>query len=63
MLRQALSNPTVISILKGQLRHLGTASGVWLAAQGYVGGGDVETIAGIVVAIGSMILSALAKRV
>lgn len=62
MFKQILSNPTFTSIANGQLRHLGTMGGTWLAAQGYVGGSDVETIAGIVVAIGSMILSALAKR-
>lgn len=62
MMSKILSNPTVISILNGQLRHWGTAGGVWLAHQGYIGGSQVETVAGIVVTLGSMFLSALAKR-
>jgi len=62
MLKQILSNPTFVSIVNGQLRHLGSAAGAALAAKGLIEGGQVETIAGIVVTIGSMILSALAKR-
>lgn len=62
MLKSILTNPTAISILNGQLRHIGTVAGTALASRGLIEGGDVATIAGIVVAVGSMILSALAKR-
>lgn len=63
MLKQILSNPRVLKIVTGQLRHLGGAAGAALAAKGLIEGGQVETVAGIVATIGAMILSALAKKV
>lgn len=63
MLKQILSNPTLLKILTGQLRHLGGAAGAALAAKGLIEGGQVETVAGVVATIGAMILSALAKKV
>lgn len=63
MLKQILTNPTIVSIINGQLRHIGGAAGAALAAKGLIEGGQVETIAGIVATIGAMLLSALAKKV
>lgn len=63
MLKQILSNPTFVSIINGQLRHAGTFLGGILVARGLIETGQVETVAGFVVAIGGMVLSALAKRV
>lgn len=63
MLKQILSNPTFVSIVNGQLRHLGGAAGAALAAKGLIEGAQVETIAGIVATVGAMVLSYLAKRV
>lgn len=62
MLKSFLANPTMASIVTGQLRHLGTAAGAVLASRGLIDGGQVELVAGVVVTIGSMVLSALAKR-
>lgn len=62
MLKQVLSNPSFVSVINGQLRHLGGAAGAALAAKGLIEGGQVETIAGIIATIGAMILSYLAKR-
>lgn len=62
MLKQVLSNPTVVKILNGQLRHLGTFAGGILVARGLIETGQIETVVGIVVAIGGMVLSALAKK-
>jgi hypothetical protein len=63
MLKQILTNPTIVSIISGQLRHIGGAAGAALAAKGLIEGGQVETVAGIIATIGAMILSALAKKV
>lgn len=63
MLKRFLSNPAVVSILNGQLRHLGTAAGAALATDGFIEGSDVSAVSGIIVTAGMMVLSYLAKRV
>jgi hypothetical protein len=62
MFKSIITNPTVISIVNGQLRHLGTLAGGFLASRGLIEGSDVQTVVGVVAAIGAMALSALAKR-
>ena len=63
MLKRLLSNPTLAGIINGQLRHLGTAAGAALATNGIIEGSEVSTVSGIVVAVGMMALSYLAKKV
>lgn len=62
MLKQIITNQTFLSILNGQLRHLATVAGTALAAQGYIGGSDVELFSGAAVTLASMVLSALSKK-
>lgn len=62
MLKQIIANPTFVSILNGQLRHIGTVAGTSLATQGYISGSQIEAVSGLVVTLGTMVLSALAKR-
>ena len=63
MLKRFLSNPAVVSIVSGQLRHIGTAAGAALATNGVIEGSDVSTVSGIIVTAGMMVLSYLAKKV
>lgn len=62
MLKQILTNPTVLSIINGQLRHWATVAGTALATNGFIGGSDVQVFAGAAVTLASMVLSALSKK-
>jgi hypothetical protein len=63
MLKSLIANPTFLAIVNGQLRHYGGMAGAALVTHGVIDGGPAETIPGIFVAIGALVLSALAKRV
>ena len=62
MLKKILTNPSVLSVLNGQLRHLGTFVGGALVTYGVIETADVQAVVGVVVTVGGMVLSALAKR-
>jgi len=62
MIKQILTNPTFLSIVTGQLRHLATLGGTALATNGYIGGSQVEVFAGAAVTLVSMLLSAISKK-
>lgn len=50
------------SVLAGLVRHALTAAGGSLVTQGLITSGDIEIVAGAVIAIGGVIWSAFAKR-
>lgn len=62
MLKQILTNPTFISIVSGQLRHLATAAGAALATYGFIDASEVASFSGAVVVIATMALSAASKK-
>ena len=62
MLKSILNNPTMRSILTGQLRHIATVGGTWLATNGYIDGAEVETLVGAVLVVMSLSLSAASKK-
>jgi hypothetical protein len=62
MLKQIFTNPTFLSIINGQLRHLATVGGTALAANGWIGGDQVEVFAGAAVTLAAMVLSAVSKK-
>jgi hypothetical protein len=62
MLQSILKSPALLSIVNGQLRHVGTLAAGSLVTHGWVDGSDTEKVIGIVVAIGVMIWSAVAKK-
>lgn len=62
MLKQILSNPTVLAVINGRLRHVATIAGTALATVGVIDTSNVTTFAGAFVVILSMVLSGLSKK-
>lgn len=63
MLKSLLTSPALQPIIMGQLRHYVTIAGASLATQGFMGGSDVETFTGAVMALAALIWSAVSKKV
>lgn len=62
MFKSILGSPAFLSIVNGQLRHLGTLGAGALATHGWIDGSDTEKLVGVVVAVGTMVLSAISKK-
>lgn len=62
MLKSIFTSPVLQPILMGQLRHLVTAGGTALATSGWIEGSQVSTFVGAVIALTSLALSAISKK-
>ena len=63
MLKSLLNAPALQPIISGQIRHLVTVGGTWLAANGYIGGSEIEALTGAVMVIVMMVWSAVSKKI
>ena len=62
MFKGLLTNPTVQSVIAGQIRHAAGAIGAALATSGFIGGSEVEKFTGAATVLLVMLWSAIAKR-